>query len=316
MTELFVGIDIAKARLDIALRGAQVRGWNVKYDDAGVESLVKKFRDLAPTLVVLEATGGLETHILGALAAAGVPVVRINARQARDFARATGELAKTDEIDARMLALFAERIRPEMRPLPAEDQRDLDALMTRRRQLIDIRVGECNRLQQAAPVVRPGIQEHIDWLEARIDEADRELQERIEANDTWREKDLLLRSTPGVGPTVSLSLLTGVPELGSLNRQKIAKLVGVAPLNCDSGTMRGQRRIWGGRADVRAVLYMAAMSAIRHNPVIRTFYQSLVGRGKIKKVALVACMRKLLTILNRMLKDNTAWNPEFALSAG
>lgn len=315
MAELFVGIDISKARLDIALRGAQARGWGVKYDDAGVASLVQKLRELAPTLVVLEATGGLETHVLGALAAAGVPVVRINPRQARDFARATGELAKTDEIDARILALFAERIRPEMRPLPSEDSRDLDALMTRRRQLVDIRVGELNRLQQATPVVRASIQEHIDWLNARIDEVTRELQKRIEGNDIWREKDLVLRSAPGVGPTLSLSLLTGVPELGALNRQKVSKLVGIAPLNCDSGTMRGQRRIWGGRADVRAVLYMATMSAIRHNPVIREFYQRLVARGKIKKVALVACMRKLLTILNRMLKDNTAWDPAFALTS-
>ncbi len=316
MAELFAGIDISKARLDVAVRGAQVRGWNVKYDEAGVEALVQEFRKLAPTLVVLEASGGLETHILGALAAAGVPVVRINPRQARDFARATGELAKTDEIDARILALFAERIRPEMRPLPSEDLRDLDALMTRRRQLVDIRVSERNRLQQASPVVRASIQEHIEWLDARIDEVTKELQERIEANDLWREKDLVLRSVPGVGPTLSLSLLTSVPELGTLNRQKVTKLVGVAPLNCDSGTMRGQRRIWGGRADVRAVLYMATMSAITHNPVIREFYQRLLARGKIKKVALVACMRKLLTILNRMLKDNTSWDPEFALKAG
>lgn len=316
MAELFAGIDVSKERLDIAVRGLETREWNIKYDETGVQSLVQQFKELAPTLVVLEATGGLEAHVVAVLAAAGVPLVVINPRQVRDFARATGELAKTDAIDARILALFAERIRPEVRPLKSEEVRELDALMTRRRQLIDIRVGERNRLRQAVPVVRIGIEAHIAWLDARIGEMDEELQERIKASSVWREKDSVLRSTPGVGPTVSLSLLAGVPELGTLNRQKVSKLIGVAPLNCDSGTLRGQRRIWGGRADVRNVLYMATLSAIRHNPVIREFYQRLVARGKIKKVALVACMRKLLTILNRMLKDNTAWDAEFALTCG
>jgi transposase len=316
MVELFAGIDVSKEQLDVAVRGRQTRGWSVKYDEAGVQSLVEELRELAPTLVVLEATGGLETHVLAALAAAGIPVVRINPRQARDFARATGELAKTDEIDARILALFAEKIRPEVRPLPDQEARDLEALMARRRQLIDIRTGERNRLSQASGVVRTSIEEHIAWLDARIGEVDAELHERIKQNSGWREKDLVLRSAPGIGPTTSLSLLTRVPELGALNRQKVSKLVGIAPLNCDSGTMRGKRRIWGGRSDVRSVLYMATLSAIRHNPVIREFYQRLVARGKIKKVALVACMRKLLTILNRMLMDNTPWNPTFALSCG
>jgi transposase len=316
MAELFAGIDVSKERLDVAVRGRQTRGWNVKYDEAGVESLVQELRELAPTLVVLEATGGLEGHVLAALAAAGVPVVRTNPRQVRDFARATGELAKTDEIDARILALFADKIRPEVRPLPSEELRDLDALMTRRRQLIDIRVGERNRLHQAVPVVRASIEGHLAWLDARIKEADTELKERIEASSVWREKDVVLRSAPGVGPTLSVSLLTSVPELGVLNRQKVSKLVGIAPLNCDSGASRGQRRIWGGRADVRSVLYMATLSAIRHNPVIREFYQRLVARGKAKKVALVACMRKLLTILNRMVKDGTTWDPAFALNCG
>ena len=315
MAELFAGIDVSKEQLDVAVRGRVTRAWRVKYDQAGVQSLVQELKELAPTLLVLEATGGLETHVVAALAAAGVPLVVVNPRQVRDFAKATGELAKTDTIDARILALFAEKIRPEVRPLRDEETRDLDALMTRRRQLIEIRVGERNRLYQAATqVVRTSIEEHIAWLDARIGEVDAELQKRIEASSVWREKDHLLRSTPGVGPTVSLSLLTGVPELGTLNRQKVSKLVGVAPLNCDSGTLRGQRRIWGGRSDVRSVLYMATLSAIRHNPVIREFYQRLVARGKAKKVALVACMRKLLTILNRMLKDNTPWDPEFALN--
>jgi transposase len=314
MEELFVGIDVSKERLDIAVRGRKTRQWTVKYHEAGVQSLVDELKKLAPTLLVLEASGGLEAHVVAALASAGVPLVVINPRQVRDFARATGELAKTDEIDARIIALFAERIRPEVRPLKNEETRELDALLARRRQLVEIRVGERNRLHQAVPVVRTSIEEHIAWLSARIDEVDAELQERIQNSDVWREKDRVLQSAPGVGPTSSLSLLAGVPELGTLNRQKISKLVGIAPLNCDSGTLRGRRRIWGGRADVRAVLYMATLSAIRYNPVIRQFYQQLVARGKLKKVALVACMRKLLTILNRMLKDNATWDPAIALN--
>jgi transposase len=314
MEELFVGIDVSKERLDLAVRGRKTRQWTVKYHEAGVQSLVDELKKLAPTLLVLEASGGLEAHVVAALASAGVPLVVINPRQVRDFARATGELAKTDEIDARIIALFAERIRPEVRPLKNEETRELDALLARRRQLVEIRVGERNRLHQAVPVVRTSIEEHIAWLSARIDEVDAELQERIQNSDVWREKDRVLQSAPGVGPTSSLSLLAGVPELGTLNRQKISKLVGIAPLNCDSGTLRGRRRIWGGRADVRAVLYMATLSAIRYNPVIRQFYQQLVARGKLKKVALVACMRRLLTILNRMLKDNATWDPAIALN--
>lgn len=316
MAELFAGIDVSKKRLDVALRGSQQRGWSVKYDEAGVAALVEELKALAPTLLVLEATGGLEIHIAAALTSAGLPVVRINPRQARDFARATGELAKTDAIDARVLALFAERIRPEVRTLPDEEARALDALLSRRRQLVEMRTGERNRLQTAGGVVRTGIEAHIRWLEAQVGEMDEELRKRIQQSSEWRRKDFVLRSAPGVGPTVSLTLLAGVPELGTLNRQKVSKLVGIAPLNCDSGTHRGRRRIWGGRADVRSVLYMGTLSAIRHNPVIRAFYERLIAVGKAPKVALVACMRKLLTILNRMLKDDTAWNPAFAHNAG
>jgi transposase len=316
MTELFGGIDVSKEQLDVAVRGRVTRSWTVKYDEAGVQALVKELRELAPTLLVLEATGGQETHIVAALAMAGLPLAVVNPRQVRDFAKATGELAKTDAIDARILALFAERIRPEVRALRDDETRDLDALMTRRRQLVDIRVGERNRLYQAAPVVRSSIAEHIAWLDTRIDETDVELQKRIQESSVWREKDRLLQSTPGIGATTSLSLLAGVPELGKLNRQKVSKLVGIAPLNRDSGKFRGQRKIWGGRSDVRSVLYMATLSATRHNPVIREFYQRLLARGKLKKVALVACMRKLLTILNRMLQDGTTWNPAFALNCG
>lgn len=316
MAELFVGIDVSKEQLDVAVRGSVTRSWSVRYNDAGVEALVSALRELTPTLAVLEATGGQETHVVAALATAAMPLAVVNPRQVRDFARATGELAKTDAIDARILALFAERIRPEVRALPDDETRELDALMARRRQLVDIRVGERNRLHQAAPVVRSSVAEHVAWLDARIDEVDTELQKRIQASSVWREKDRLLQSTPGIGPTTSMSLLAGVPELGRLNRQKVSKLVGIAPLNRDSGKFRGKRKIWGGRADVRSVLYMATLSATRHNPVICEFYQRLLSRGKLKKVALVACMRKLLTILNRMLQDGTKWNPALAVDCG
>lgn len=313
MAEVFVGIDVSKQRLDVAVCGDQTRSWSVQRTEPGIRALVQAVRELAPTLVVLEATGGLEVSVVAALAAAGVPVAVINPRQARDFARATGELAKTDMIDARILALFAQKIRPEVRSLPSDEVRELDALLTRRRQMIEIRTGELNRLQQASAVVRSGIEEHIAWLNARIEDVDAALRARIEASSVWREKDSLLQSTPGVGPALSFSLLSGVPELGTLNRQKVSKLIGVAPLNRDSGQFRGRRRIWGGRSDVRSVLYMATLSAVRYNPVISKFYQQLVARGKLKKVAIVACMRKLVTILNRMLKDNAPWNPAFAL---
>jgi transposase len=313
MTEIFCGIDVSKRRLDVAIRGRETRSWGLEHDEAGVQKLVLELNELGPTLVVLEATGGLEAHLAAALAASGLRIAVINPRQARDFARATGELAKTDAIDARILALFAERIQPDVRTLPSEETRELEALMTRRRQLVEIRMGERNRLQQASSAaVRRSIEEHIAWLDARIRAVDAELQQRIQASSTWCEKDRVLRSTPGVGPTVSLTLLAGVPELGTLNRQKISKLVGVAPLNWDSGTIRGQRKIYGGRSDVRNVLYMSTLTAIRFNPVIRAFYERLVARGKLKKVAIVACMRKLLSILNCMLKDNTAWNPALA----
>ena len=316
MAELFAGVDVSKERLDVAVRGRISRTWSVQNDEAGVKALVKELVELAPTLVVLEATGGLEANVVAAIALAKVPLAVVNPRQVRDFAKAMGELAKTDAIDAKILAIFAERVRPEVRPLPDADTRDLDALVTRRRQLVEIRVGERNRLYQAAPVVKPGIAEHIAWLSARISEIEAELRERIRTSSVWREKDDLLRSVPGIGEALSGSLLGGVPELGTLNRQKVGKLIGVVPLNCDSGKYRGKRRIWGGRADVRNVLYMATLSAIRFNPVIREFYERLLSRGKLKKVALVACMRKLLTIVNKMIQDNTRWDPAYALNCG
>jgi len=269
--------------------------------------LVARLDQLRPALVVLEATGGMELPLVGALAAAGLPVVVINPRQAREFAKATGRLAKTDAIDAQVLAHFAEAVRPRLRPLADAAAQELSALMTRRRQLIEMLTAERNRLRTAAPAVRPDIQEHIRWLERRLADLDGDLSQTIRSSDIWREKDDLLQSAPGVGPVVSTTLLADLPELGALNRKEIAALVGVAPLNRDSGTLRGRRTVWGGRSKVRSALYMATLVATQRNPVIRIFYQRLLSAGKPKKVALTACMRKLLTILNAMIRSRTPW---------
>ncbi|MBI5119040.1 IS110 family transposase, partial [Candidatus Poribacteria bacterium] len=266
-------------------------------------------------LVVMEATGGYETALAAALAAAEMPVVVVNPRQVRDFAKAIGRLAKTDRIDARVLALFAERVRPPLREMPDEALRTLAALLTRRRQLIEMLVAERNRLDHASPSVEKSLKQHIRWLEKRLDDVDSDLDQTIQQSPVWRAKEDLLRSVPGIGPVVSRTLLADLPELGSLNRKKIAALVGVAPLCKDSGTLRGKRMVWGGRAPVRAALFMGALIASRHNPVIRDFYKRLVDAGKPKKVALVACMRKMLTILNAMVRNNTRWSSQYALSA-
>lgn len=310
---VFVGIDVSKDRLDVALRPTSDR-WAVAHDEAGITTLVDRLRRRTPTLVVLEATGGLEVPLTGALAAAGLPVVVVNPRQVRDFAKATGKLAKTDALDASVLAQFAEVVRPALRPLPDAATQALSALLTRRRQLIEMLTAEKNRLGTAPPPVRKGIRAHITWLDRRLADLDEELAQVIRESPLWREKDDLLRSTPAVGPVLSRTLLAGLPELGTLTRQQIAALVGVAPLNRDSGTWRGTRRVWGGRAHVRAALYMSALVATRYNPVIRAFYQRLCAAGKAKKVALTACMRKLLTILNAMLKYRTPWQNNFAHS--
>ena len=303
-----VGIDVAKAELVVAVRPGGDR-WTVPNDAAGVARLRARLQELAPTLVVLEATGGYERAAVAALAAAQMPVVVANPRQVRDFARATGQLAKTDRIDAETLALFAERVRPTPRPLADEASAALDALLTRRRQLVGMRGAERNRLEHAPPAVARGIRTHIRWLERQLSVADRDLDDMIHQSPVWRAKEDLLRSVPGVGPIVSRTLLGELPELGQLNRRRIAALAGVAPFACDSGTLRGRRVVWGGRASVRAALYMSALVATRWNPVIRAFYQRLLAAGKPKKVALVACMRKLLTILNVMLRTNTPWAP-------
>lgn len=304
----YVGIDVAKAQLDVAL-GPRGEEWSQPNDEEGIGRLVSQLQDLSPALVVLEATGGLELPLVGALAQANLPVAVVNPRQVRDFARATGHLAKTDRLDARVLAHFAEAVHPTPRPLPDAQAQALNALLVRRRQIVGMLTAEKNRFHTANSLVQPNLEEHISWLEKHLANLDADLGDLLRQSPLWREKDQLLRSVPGVGPTLSLTLLAELPELGSLNRRQIAALVGVAPLNRDSGHFRGRRTIWGGRARLRAALYMGALAATRHNPIIALFYHRLCAAGKAKKVALTACMRKLLTILNAMIRHHTSWSP-------
>jgi transposase len=306
MTVTCVGIDIAKEEFVVACRPERPE-WAASNDAAGIAATVTGLQRLVPTLIVLEATGGYETALVAALAAAGLPVVVANPRQVRDFAKATGQFAKTDRLDAHLLALFAERVQPTPRPLPEPVLEQLTALLTRRRQLLDMLIAERNRLEHATPPIRRDITQHIRWLERRVADVDRDLDDTLQSSPVWRAKENLLRSVPGVGPIVSRTLLADLPELGHLNRKQIAALVGVAPLARDSGTLRGKRVVWGGRAPVRAVLYMGALVAARHNAVIRAFYLRLLAAGKPKKVALTACMRKLLTILNAIMRTQTTW---------
>lgn len=302
---IFVGIDVSKAQLDVALR--PTGRFVVPNDDSGIAQLLERLKVISPTLIILEATGGIELPLTGALAAAGLPVVVVNPRQIRDFAKAVGQLAKTDALDAQVLAHFADVVRPTPRPMPDAQTQELAALVTRRRQLIEMLTAEKNRMASARVVVRTQVQAHITWLEQALDQADTALADAIRQSPLWREKEELLRSVPGIGPVLTTTLLANLPELGTLTHKQIAALVGVAPLNRDSGTLRGKRTVWGGRAQVRATLYMAAIVGARFNPVIRVFYQRLCAAGKAKKVALVACMRKLLTIVNAMLKHRTPW---------
>jgi transposase len=304
---MFIGIDVSKARLDVAIRPSAEK-LSVSNDEAGIQALVTRLSEIKPALIVLEATGGLERSVSGTLGSAQFPVVVVNPRQVRDFAKALGQLAKTDRIDAEVLARFAEAIRPPLRPLPDKVSLELRSLIARRRQLIEMMVAEKNRLSTASKAVRKRIEAHIRWLETELDRADKDLDHSIRQSPIWCENEDLLRSVPSVGPVVSRTLLAELPELGRLNRKQIAALVGIAPLNCDSGTFRGRRGIWGGRATVRAVLYMAALVASRRNSVIRNFYKRLRDKGKAPKVALVACMHKLLTILNAMIKHKTRWS--------
>ncbi len=305
-TAFFVGIDISKTQLDFAVRPSEEQ-WTVPHDGPSIEAAVERLRRVPPERIVLEATGGLERPLVRALVAVGLPVIVANPRQVRDFARATGRLAKTDRLDALVLARFAETVRPAVRPQPDEATQALSALLSRRRQLLEMLTAEKNRLQTAPKPVQKRIAAHLAWLTAELKRVDAELDETIRQSPVWREQDDLLQSVPGIGRVMSRTLLADLPELGTLTHRQIAALVGVAPLNRDSGTMRGARRIWGGRASVRAVLYMTTFAATQWNPVIRSFYERLRAAGKAHKVALVACMRKLLIILNAMMKHRTPW---------
>ena len=307
------GIDVSKATLDVAVQpsGAQ---WSVANRAAPIEALVEQLTAVGPARIVVEASGSYETPLVAALASAQLPVVVVNPRQVRDFARATGQLAKTDRIDAQVLARFGEAIRPELRPLPDATTRAVRALVSRRRQLQDMLTAEQHRLvtaavQDALEPLRDQLAEHIQWLRQQLAEVDDDLQRLMQASPVWRAREDLLRTIPGIGPVTSATLLSHLPELGQLDRKAIAKLVGVAPLNHDSGTLRGRRRIWGGRAAVRAVLYMAALVATRHNPSIRRFYERLRAAGKPGKVALVACAHKLLLLCNSVLRSGIPWRP-------
>ncbi|MDP9372727.1 MAG: IS110 family transposase [Chloroflexota bacterium] len=310
---LFVGIDVAKDRLEVAIRPSGEQ-WSATNDADGLTALVTRLHDLQPTLVVLEASGGYERPLMAALAAAGLPVAVVNPRQVRDFAKATGKLAKTDALDARALAHFAEAVRPPARPVPGGEAQALAGVLARRRQLVEMLTAERNRLHTAVAAVRERIAAHIAWLEEELDATNRELARAIGDDPAWRERDALLRGVPGVGPVLATTLLAELPELGTLTRQQVAALVGVAPLNRDSGTLRGKRTVWGGRAQLWAALYMGTLAAARFNPAIRAFYHRLLANGKPKKVALVACMRKLLTILNAMLVHGTPWRLQAAVA--
>jgi transposase len=304
---IYIGIDVSKGKLDIAMLPSG-ESESVTHDEATIQRLVERWSKMRPTLIVLEATGGLERRISRALASAELPFVVVNPRQVRDFAKATGQLAKTDRIDASVLARFGEAVHPAVRPLPDQASEQLKALSARRRQIIEMMVAEKNRLSSAPKAVRKRIDAHLRWLEAELYRADKDLDQSIRQSPIWQENQDLLRGVPGIGPVVSRTLLADLPELGKLNRKQIAALVGIAPLNRDSGQFKGRRTIWGGRAPVRACLYMAALVASRRNAVIRAFYSRLRSAGKSPKVALVACMRKLLTIINAMIKHRTRWS--------
>jgi transposase len=307
----FVGIDVSKARLEVAVRPGK-EAWGVSNDAEGIAQLAETLRKYQPTLIVLEATGGYEISAVVGLVEAELTVAVVNPRQTRDFAKALGKMAKTDRVDAQMLAHFADAVRPEPRALPDEEARALHAVVVRRRQVIEMLAAEKNRLYVTHRSLQPAVERHIEWLEGELDQLDRQIGDALKQSPIWREKDNLLQSVPGVGPVLSCTLLSELPELGTLNRKKIAALVGVTPFHRESGQWQGKRTIWGGRASVRCALYMAALSASQHNPIIRRFYERLIQAGKPKKVALTACMRKLLTILNSMVYRGQHWQPNLA----
>lgn len=310
-TSLFVGLDVSKTQLDLAVADQDAPAV-YRNDDAGITTLVAQLRPTAPTLIVVEATGGYETQVVTALGLAGLPVAVVNPRQVRDFARALGRLAKSDRIDAAVLAQFAARVRPAPRPLPDATHQTLAALVTRRRQLVEMLTAERLRLTLADGAVRANIAAHIRWLEQRVQESNTDLHQQLKASPLWRATEQLLRSVPGIGPTTAAVLIAELPELGHLTRRQLAALVGVAPFNHDSGAYRGIRITWGGRATVRGALYMATLVATRHNAVLRAFYQRLRAAGKPPKLALIATMRKLLTILNAIVKTARPWTEAIA----
>lgn len=308
----FVGIDVSKAELEVGVLPDD-KTWKTPHVPGGIAKLVEKLIAMSPELVILEATGGLEAPLAGAIAAASLPLVVVNPRQVRDFAKAKGRLAKTDRIDALVLANFGRAMKPEVRPLKDEQTQELDALVTRRSQLVEMLTAEKNRLHSTInKQARSDIQAHIAWLEKRLKSANECLKSLIKNTPIWREKDRIITSIKGAGPVLSSTLLAKLPELGTLHHKQITALAGLAPFNCDSGKFKGKRRIWGGRSSIRSVLYMATLSAIRHNPLIRAFYHRLREAGKIFKVAITACMRKLLIIINAMVRDRNMWNPQNA----
>lgn len=312
--DVYVGIDVSKTQLDIDT----YPGTNPKRfsnDEVGRLAACEHLKSKQPSLIVVEATGGLESPVVALLASNGLLIAVINPRQARDFAKAIGVLAKTDKVDALLLARFAEAVKPPVRPLKPEEALQLDAILTRRRQIIEMITAEGNRQASAAPKIAKQIRQHIVWLEKRLGEANDDLDDMIRSSPLWQHKADIMQSIPGVGRVTATTLLADLPEIGTLSRREISALAGVCPYSRDSGSFRGKRSIWGGRAHVRAALYMASVVASRHNPVIRPFYEKLVKAGKPKKVALVACMRKLLVIINSMLKSDTAWNPRFGATS-
>ncbi len=303
-----VGIDVSKESLDVALHPGG-RNWRANHTTAGMDILVEDLAGLEPTRVVVEATGGLEVSLAAALGAAGLPVVVVNPRQVRDFARATGRLAKTDKLDAQTLAQFGAAVQSPIRTLPEAERRELRALVTRRQQLLEMITAEKNRQRRTTSGIRSRIEVNIRWLQEQLKDLDRDQGDFLRSSPLWQEEAQLLQSVPGVGPVVAATLIARLPELGSLNRKEIAALVGVAPFNRDSGALRGKRKVWGGREPLRTALYMAALVATRYNPVLQDFYQRLCAAGKPKKVALTACIRKLLVMLNSMIKHRRPWTP-------
>lgn len=308
MEEIWVGIDVSKAYLDVAI-GANGEFWRAGNDATGIAQTVERLSQLKPQRVIVESTGGLERPIISGLKLEGVSVALVNPQRVREFAKSTGLLAKTDKLDAHLLARFGQAVNPAQTNLPNEHEQRLSALVARRRQLIDIRTAETNRLGSAYKETLPGIEEHLEWLNKRIAELEQQIDQSIQNHPDFKVKNDILRSVPGIGPVASAILIADLPELGQYDRKVVAALVGVAPFNNDSGFRKGRRRVKGGRSSVRTVLYMATISATRYNPIIKSFYEHLLKVGKLKKVAIVACMRKLLTILNAMLRDKKPWQP-------